>query len=127
VIHSHALSNLEIEPRLTRQAGSKGLPDRLNFYFFDWQGRSSHSYDLLDARSHQDRPSIVKVESTKQIAWEKWLFDLFYSVGPTTLTLVDRQKALISLPHQLAENLALASGPHLQRKPWQLRKPLWFE
>jgi hypothetical protein len=54
VIHSHALSNLEIEPRLTWQAGSKGLPDRLNFYFFHWQGRSSHSYDLLDARCHQD-------------------------------------------------------------------------
>src|SRR5271166_4454152 len=118
-IHTYALTNLEIEPRLARQAGRESLPNGFDLTLCHRDRRAPDSHDLLYAGRHKKRPAIVKIEAAKQIAREQRLVDLLHPVRPAPLTLVQRKKTLEALPRQLGRNQGFAPRPYLQCKPWQ--------
>src|SRR3981189_2494923 len=86
IIHSNPLADWEVRPRLVRQSRAKRLADRLEFPLFHRNRTSAVPQDLLHARSHQKRPTILIIKSAEQITWKQRLLNFLYPVRPATHT-----------------------------------------
>jgi hypothetical protein len=113
MIDSHPSSDLQEGPGLAQKSGFDGDLDRGNFVFVNRGGILGGSDDSNDPRSHKDWKPIQPVEAAKDIPREKWPFDFFEPVGPSTPAIVQRQKPFIALAAQVGYHDVLVTTSNL--------------
>jgi hypothetical protein len=86
----HLGADLEKRPRLRYKPGAKDGPNGLNLFLINGNGGLAGADDAYHAGGSQNGQALPHIKSREQITWEKWDFELFHPVGPTTPTAIQR-------------------------------------
>lgn len=82
VLNLHSVPCLQEGPRLTGKPGRGHGPDGIHLGIIHWYRSVFIANHLNDTRSHEDRESMLNVQSAKQITGKQRRVDNFDSVRP---------------------------------------------
>ena len=115
--YANPLSQFDIRPWLVRSAGTDSHLKRRNFLVRNWQGNSTISNDLLNARGHHNCSPVLVIKPAEQITREQRLFHFLDPVRPLAHALIGGEEALQAMPFKLGSDKGLLAGVNIQGIP----------